>query len=123
MSYSNTWLDRGLIRTFSGTVDGEEILESNFALHAHPKFESVEFVINDFTQVSEILINESHTRAFSSVDKNLSLRKPDLKIALVINRPEHMPLAIHYRQLMLDSSFECEIFDRLDDARAWAEFR
>lgn len=119
MPHSNTWQDHGLIRSFTGTVDGEEILESNFELHTNPKFNNADYVINDFSLVTDISINETHARAFSSVDKNLSHRKPTLKIALVVIHQEQRVLAEHYRQLMMDSSFQCEIFDTLVEAQAW----
>lgn len=120
MPHTNHWDAHGLHRQFTGVVDSDEILSSNLELHQDHRFDDIRYVINDFTLVTGLDIVEGHTRSFATVDKNVSHRKPQLKIAIVVNQPPQIMLAQAYRQHMLDSLFECEIFSNLEEAEAWA---
>lgn len=121
MPHTNHWKIPGLHRQFTDIVNSDEILESNLELHQDPRFDDITYIINDFTLIADIKVAEGHTRAFATVDKNVSHRKPQLKIAIVVNQPPHVALAKAYRQQMLDSHFECEIFPTLDDAETWVK--
>ena len=120
MPHTNHWDAHGLHRQFIGVINSDEILASNLELHQDPRFDDIAYIINDFTLISGIEVAEGHTRSFATVDKNVSHRKPQLKIAIVVQQAPHIALAQAYRQQMLDSHFECEIFPTLDEAETWA---
>ena len=120
MSHSYVWEEAGLYRKFYGEVSGDEILESNFEVQGHEKFVSIEYVINDFLDVSSHSIKVSHTKAYASSDDIISKEKGALKIAIVVNNPALFDLAKNYQKLMHDNMFQCQIFSTLEDARGWA---
>ena len=121
MPHTNTWTSTGLIRKFTGDIKAEEILKSNFDTHENPDFETIKYIINDFSEVNEILIKTEHTKIYASTDDIISDTKGKLKIALVVNRDEHIALANNYREDMKNKLFECETFKTLNEARNWAE--
>ena len=121
MPHSILWETDGLVRKFSGQVSGEEILKSNFALQANPKFQTIKYIINDFTEVTSHSIEQSHTNVYASTDEIISNEKGKLKIAIVVNQESLIELAKNYQSLMRNMLFECEIFQSVEDSRQWVE--
>lgn len=119
MPHTIIWENKGLYRKFTGIISGEEILESNFELHAHSDFENIKYVINDFIDITEHAIESSHTRAYATSDDVISDRVGKVKIALVVIQDDQIALAENYRELMKDKVFDCEIFQTVDEARSW----
>lgn len=119
MPHTNTWKPGGLYRKFTGEITGAEILEANFALYDDPKFQNIKYVINDFTEITDHSVETSHTEVYAKTDDLISDTKGELKVALVVNQAAHISLANNYRELMKDTSFECEIFQTVEDARNW----
>ena len=119
MSYRYNWEADGLYRIFYGQISGDEILESNFELHAHPDFKNIKYIINDFRDVTGHSIQTSHTNAYAVSDDVISNSKGKLKIALLVTQEPLMVLANNYRDLMKGKLFDCEIFSDMDNARLW----
>jgi len=119
MPHTNTWELTGLYRKFIGEVDGEEILESNFEVQAHPNFKCIKYIINDFIEMAEFAITTDHTRIYAKTDDIIANSKGRLKIAIIATHDEHIALANHYREEMKNNKFDCEIFDTEEDARKW----
>ena len=118
MSHTCTWEDKGLFRKFTDEICPEEILKSNFELHADPKFQKIKYIINDFTKVTKLNIDSEHAKVYASTDV-ISSSKGALKIAIVAEQEEHLALANDYRNTMTNRYFKCEIFKTLTDAQKW----
>lgn len=123
MSHRYVWEGKGLHRYFSGEISGDEILESNFELHEHSKFEEIKYIINDFLEVTGYDIKMSHTKSYASSDSIISRTKGLLYIAIVVNQSGLHELAKNYQQQMKDQMFKCEIFDNVTDAQHWVASR
>lgn len=121
MPHKNTWNANGVLRKFSDEVNGDEILKSNFDLHVDPRFREIKYIINDFTDTKTLLLDTTHTRTYASTDDIISEIKGEFKIAIVVNKDEHIALANAYQQEMKSNLFTCEIFKTLDEAQTWAE--
>jgi len=105
MPHTNTWEKKGLLRKFTGNIQPEEILSSNFDIHVHPEFESIKYIINDFTEVTGMSVNKSHTKIYASSDDMASNTKGKLKIAIIAIQDAHIALANNYREEMKDKLF------------------
>ena len=119
MPYTNNWEENGLYRKFTGTINGIEILEANLKLHQDRRFNSIKYVLNDFTEVTDLRIETKHTNAYAASDRVISDRMLGLKIAIVVTTELQINLANAYLEEMKDSNFKCEIFTSLDDAYKW----
>ena len=122
MPSTNTWEPDGLYRKFTGIISGEEILESNFELLLNPNFQTIKYVINDFTEVTGHSIETSHTKVYASTDEIASNSKVNLKVAIVVTLESLITLAKSYREEMIDNKFECDIFQTIEDARKWVSY-
>jgi len=119
MPYTNNREENGLYRKFTGTIHGIEILEANLKLHVDSRFNNIKYVLNDFTEATELRVEPKHTNAYAASDKVISDRMLGLKIAIVVTTELQTKLANAYREEMKGSNFKCEIFTHLDDAYKW----
>jgi len=74
MPYTNNWEEKGLYRKFTGTINGIERLEANLKLHVDSRFNSIKYVLNDFTEVSDLRVETKHTNAYAASDRVISDR-------------------------------------------------
>lgn len=118
MTNKLTWLTDGLLREFIGEISPTEILKSNFEVQSHHKFEDIKYLMNDFTQVTEMLVEKEHTKVYASTDDVVSLTKGKLLIAMVVLDAQ-IPLAESYRNELDNELFICEIFKTREEANAW----
>lgn len=121
MTHTYTWETKGLLRRFTGAIQPEEILTSNLEIHAHSKFAEIAYIINDFTGVTDLTIDVTHTKVYASTDDIISDTKGKFNIAIVVNQNAHLTLADSYRNEMKNRFFKCEIFRTIDDARKWVD--
>ena len=121
MPHINTWEKKGVLRKFTGNIQAEEILSSNFALHEHPGFAKIAYIINDFTEITGVSLDTSHTKIYASTDDIISETKGKFNIAIVVNQDALADLANSYRNEMKNRYFKCEIFKTVEDARKWVE--
>jgi len=120
MSHVNIWEKAGLYRRFLGIVSGHEVLLSNVELQTDARFPHINYVINDFSDINGHDMRAEDIQAFANSDEVAALRKPNLRIALVLADDEYIDLAQLYCEQMSNNSFDCEIFYDMYDARTWA---
>ena len=121
MAHTVNWKPDYLYRKFTGEITGEEILKSNFDIQAHPRFEKIKYLINDFNEVTSLLVNAEHARIFASTDDIISDTKGKLKIAIVTTNEALFELVESYRTAMKNRLFECEIFASVEEAKKWGQ--
>lgn len=121
MSHTLTWNSNNLVRKFTTDVSGEEILKSNFDLQLHPQFATIKYLINDFTEVKNLLVETEHTKIYALTDDIISNTKSHFKIAIVVNQDPHIELAKNYRDSMKNNLFACKIFETIEEAHDWGE--
>lgn len=119
MSHQNKWEENGLYRIFTDKITGDEILTSNLSIHGDSRFDDIRYVINDFTQIVEFEAAEIDILKISTIDNVAARSNSYLKIALVATSESLLKWIHQYCIQMQDSPFECEIFNKLDDAYQW----
>jgi len=121
--HSIIWESVGLYRIFSGLVSAEEILESNLELYNDVRFSNARYIINDFTEISDLSIQPADLPAFASTDEMVSQLKHEFTIALVVPQNAYVGLAKSLCELTKDKRFEYAIFQTVDDALKWVNSR
>ena len=121
MSYKNSWREKGLHRTFSGNITGKEILDSNLALHGDPRFDHIDYVLNDFLSIDGFEITIGDVNIISTVDNVAAISKKNLKIAIVANNTELLQWIDAYLEMMQGSPYTAAVFSQHDDALKWVE--
>lgn len=119
MAYQENWKEKGLYRVFSGKIACSEIQSANIALHANSRFYEIDFVINDFSQVSEFEASLMDVKSCIAIDNAASKSKHALKVAIVAKIESLLTCAHLYVFKMEDSTFDCKIFNEIEEAYEW----
>ena len=96
-------------------------MESNFEIQSYRTFEDIDYIINDFTAVTALLIDKGHTQIYASTDDIISGSKGKKKIAIVAVQEAHLALANSYKNDIKNKLWECEIFQTQEEAMIWTE--
>ena len=125
MGATLSWEPDGLIRTFSGELKGNVVLESKVAVLSDKRYQSIQYEINDFSKITRFSVRPEHVDAFASVDVVASNVKHTLRVALVSPDGDLMALAQLFCDLMQKKEhvYECKTFSALEDARLWCTQR
>ena len=120
VAYENNWERNGVVKIFSGSVDGRQVLDSVISVEADKRFDSVRYVINDFSNVVDIDINERDIIRIAAMDRGASVTNPNIRIAVVTNDNRMRDLVQRYGKLMKDSPYQALLFESINEAREWA---
>ncbi len=121
MAYDLIWEKQGVVFRFSGVASDHDLRQANLDFHNHPKFESLEYSIVDFTDVTKLEFSSHAVRLVASTDVEASKRNPSLRVAIVGEELLLIGLANMYRaHLELEGgTWEQGQFATVDEARAW----
>lgn len=115
------WKTDGIMRVFTGDLNPEEILASNFEICNQPDFSTIKYIINDFTGVTSITVDNEHIKIYASTDDIISSTKGKYLIAIVATKDEHINLAKNYQKEMKNTVFVSKIFKTVEDAQKWVD--
>ena len=121
MAHTTDWQTDGIMRVFTGNLTPDEILASNFKICEHPAFSTIKYIINDFTGVTSLTVDNEHTKIFASTDDIISSTKGKYFIAIVATQNEHIALAKNYQKEVKNNLFVTEIFGTIEDAQKWVD--
>jgi len=100
-------------------VTGDEVFESIIELISQKGFDDVRYIINDYTNMTELLVDPEYIGAISAMDKQFAKHKGPLK-KIALGAAEHYhPIGHAYKDLMIGSPYEIEVFHTLAQARHW----
>lgn len=116
MAYQNIWEEKGLHRKFSGNITGHEVLSSNLSIHNDERFETISYVINDFSNIDSFDITRHDIEDFASIDTIASTYNNHLKVIIVAANDGVLKGAKQYLEHMENTSFDCCIFENIDAA-------
>lgn len=119
MAYEYIWEDNGLYRVFTGTTSGTEVLNSNLSIHGDPRFDEIDYVLNDFLSIDNFEVSDMDIKKIAHMDSVAELSKPTLKIAIITTHSELLEWVNKYLMCMKDATYICNIFSNIDDARQW----
>ena len=106
------------MKRFFGYVSRKEMLQTVIDTESDPRFDDLRFVINDFLDVRNISVSSDDVEYISAVDRAAAATNPNIRIAVVANRPEIIALADQYANSPMNA-YPTRIFATLAEARAW----
>lgn len=112
------WLDHGLIKQFSGHLSTEMLLETIGSNLADPRFDSAEYGIFDFTEVTSHDLTTRAIEEAAAFDQLPSEINPRMKVALVVTDPVLTAFAEQYANSDVHH-FRTRVFKSIDLAKVW----
>jgi hypothetical protein len=118
MPYKNSWEQHGVYRKYSGQVTGSDILQAIEEIAADPRYDDIQYVINDFLEIAGSQVTDQEVELIAAMDYAASLSNPNIRLAIVTTDPLMQQLLLQYSAVS-PPSFPTEIFSDLDASRLW----
>lgn len=118
MPYNIVWEAHGVIKQFSGLVNGEELLRAGTDTEADPRFDSYRYVINDFLDCTGFSIASPVVEEIAAIDWAASRANSRIRVAVVATAPEIIEASRQYAASPLNV-YPTRIFPTMAEARAW----
>jgi|GEM_PF-3248619 len=122
MPYEISWEDAGVRYRFWGDVTDQELTDSALTARANPRFDSINYMIGDFSEVTDFPLSSLTVRETATRDRNSSETNPAVRVAIIGGMVLTRGLANLYRLSMeaQGSSWDVQYFEDLLTAEAWA---
>ena len=121
MPYTIGWESHGIHSRFTGDVTGKEIIAHGAKLHGDARFDSVRFIIADFSGTQQLTITLDEVKEIAARDAVAALSNPRVRVAIVSNSETVDVGSALYKSDNANSTWKAEIFRTLEEARRWAE--
>ena len=118
MPYAIEWKRRGVVKTFSGVVSSQELVDSFREVGAHPLFDDLFFILSDFRAVTKLeleawAIQEMAAMRLGSSHTNGGAR------AVMVGGEEIRELERAMGRAPLEDTRETRFFRSMALARQW----
>jgi len=121
MPYTKDWEAEGVVTTFFGNVNIEEVINADKEFYEDPRSDTSKYQITDFTGIIPESANDTDIQIIAAFDAGSSVSIPLLKVALVTDDQHVKSLCekyIYYSQ-RLNSTWKFKICDNIQNAREW----
>lgn len=89
MAYEIVWEPpNGLVKRHSGRVTGREILEAVRDVEGDYRFDTLRYVINDFSGCTEVNVSPAEIEEIAAIDRAAAVSNTKISIAIVATYPE-----------------------------------
>lgn len=121
MAYRIQWEEKGLCRTYSGSVTGEEIIEANCSATGDSRFDNLNYIIADFLRVTASDIDILDMKKIAAMNYAASKTNPNVKFAIIATDENLQALAVlfEFESEELKVSWETALFSTEVAARKW----
>lgn len=121
MSYELSYNDRGFVIRFKGDVTIEELNDANGKIHGHAKFDYHRYQIVDLLDADLSSVSGEDAKVPAVTDYIASLRKWNVKVALVAVKSPALNAANNYAEQarQLTPTWKFKIFSTFEDALKW----
>jgi len=124
LSHQINWEKHGVVGKLSGLISHRDIYACNESVCGDSRFDAISYQIADLldarmaetTDASKVL---QMIERIAATDKAAAKSSPNLKIAIVTSLETVGSLSSYYASELTDSSWVCEIFETMAEARAW----
>lgn len=119
MPYELTWEREGVVKHFWGDVSGNELAESVEEVAAHPRFDGLRFILNDFLDVGKHIFDaDSMFRILvSRIGSRYS--NPNIRVLLVTTDADLFALSNGSTPGAFPTTNETKSFTSVAEAREW----
>lgn len=116
MAYSIKWTDKGIIWTYSGTVTGAELIQSNMDVYGDSRFDDLRYQIVDMRAVTTNKVSDTDMLRIAHLDMVAARTNPKIRLAVI--HADH--LNEEYMAHTHDKHWTTRSFKNFEEAQAWA---
>lgn len=89
----------------------------------HPNFIDFEYILMMFIEVREMHLSSQETQYLAKLDREASIRNPDIRFAVVTDAPIVFGMARMWQSYYDDTAWQIMVFQDLEKARSWLSKR
>lgn len=121
MPHQTRWEEHGIYWHYSGIVDHDEVLQSNYEFYNDQRADNAQYQLVDCSGVEAFNVRELTLDALAALDKASSQYLHQLNVALVSSDKQVQRLYRNYIEAArrLDLQWQIAVFDDQPSARAW----
>ena len=119
MPYTSTWEDRVVYKHFTGVVSSAEFVLSAQEIAAHPQFDGLRAIINDFSDATGCEVDANALESVAVIRFGSMQTNAHLRVLVVGTAPWVVHLVDAVKVKPLVGSHETRLFASLAEARAW----
>ena len=119
MSYTTEWEPHGVLWRYWDMVNGRELIDSNLEIYGDERFDTMKYQIVDLTKVTAFKVTRDEMLKMAAYDRAAALSNPFVKVAVVAQITAIKSLTALYDAENIKSPWETQLFDTVDQARAW----
>ena len=119
MAYKINWTDKGVYVTSFGVVKTEDVFEVIGVLVGDSRFDSINYLIKDFQNVTEFVLKDFDLTSISTLTTNPTKWNPNLKSCFITKDPKLQKMFLQFIEIMKFTNWETKIFDSSEDAIEW----
>ncbi len=105
--------------TYTGTLTGEDLLQSNFEIYGDERFDDLTYQIVNLLEVDKVDVSENHMRKVAHLDMAAARSNKRIRIAVVARTPEAIALNTLYEKYVSGDSWPSRLFETVEEAEAW----
>jgi hypothetical protein len=118
------WQERGVYWKYTGSVNGEEIINASTAIYADRRFDDLKYKLCDFLDADSISMTPMEMNKVVCQHAAAAMSNGDIKIAVVGKKADFARLSLLiecFRNYKSKASWPIELFEDLAAAHAWLE--
>jgi len=116
------WLEgnQGAHRKFVGNVSFNDLINSTLELQDNPNFDSFHYLIEDYTNATNIPFKSSEVEPFCNFVRMRGNTRKALKVAIISrNFADNIAVAQAFCAKINQTHYQSEVFLNVSDAKAW----
>ena len=119
MTFNINWDKKGVYLKFRGVFTPQDLIDANNYVLSNANFESIKYQIFDFLHIDEFEITSLDITIVATMDKSQTETTEEMKIAILTQNDYVKKIVSEYDQFMEGSSWETQIFETIETAKAW----
>ena len=112
--------ENGFEVIFSGIVTSQEMFDVGDAFKSHKNFPNFNYILMWFTDVENMLIDTNEIRRLAHLDKEASVKNPQLNFAVATDSPLVFGLARMWEAFYGNGPWKPMVFNEIEKARRFA---
>ena len=121
MSHASIWEPRGVVMQFWCTVSGDEFVAASQEIAADPDFDTLRFIVVDFSGVKEHTIDEATLQDVAVIRIGSMATNPNVRIAMVTTDHGFAMLTQSANVDPFVGTHEVKVFATVALAREWLQ--
>ena len=119
MGCEYVWQDRAVLKTFTGFLSGSAFIQTAEAVAAHPRFDGLQVIYNDFSGIDGHSIDASTYARSAACRLGAMVTNPNFRVVFIARSGDAQALLQVVQPSLRGAPFDPFVCNSLDEAHTW----